>query len=71
VVVGDGAEEIITSHARRDVERWTEAAEDRLSAAALRGDLVAVLGRHIDRELGARLRADGVAVEMLAPAPCP
>ena len=71
VVVGDGAEEIITAHARRDVERWAEAAEDRLSAAALRGDLVAVLGRHIDRELGARLRADGVAVEMLAPAPCP
>ncbi len=71
VVVGDGAEEIITAHARRDVERWAEAAEDRLSAAALRGDLVAVLGRHIDRELGARLRADGVAVEILAPAPCP
>jgi precorrin-2 dehydrogenase/sirohydrochlorin ferrochelatase len=71
VVMGEGAEEILNAHARRDVERWTEADADRLGAAALHGDLVVVLNRHVDRDLAARLRAGGVAVESLAPAPCP
>jgi precorrin-2 dehydrogenase/sirohydrochlorin ferrochelatase len=71
VVMGEGAEEIVNAHARRDVERWTEADADRLGAAASRGDLVVVLDRQISQELAARLIADGVAVEILAPAPCP
>ncbi len=71
VVVGEGAEEIVTAHARRDVERWTEADADHLGAAALRGDLVIVLDRRINRALAETLRVAGVAVELLAPAPCP
>jgi precorrin-2 dehydrogenase/sirohydrochlorin ferrochelatase len=71
VVMGEGAEEIVNAHARRDVERWTEADADRLGAAAARGELVVVLDRRINRDLAARLIADGVAVEILAPAPCP
>ncbi len=71
VVMGEGAEEIINAHARRDVERWTEADADRLGAAASRGDLVVVLDRQISQDLAARLSAGGVAVEILAPAPCP
>jgi len=70
VVVGDGAEEIINAHARRDVERWEETGAEGLAAAALRGDLVVFLDRHINRALAERLRADGVEVDILAPAPC-
>jgi precorrin-2 dehydrogenase/sirohydrochlorin ferrochelatase len=71
VLVGEGAEAIINAHARRDVERWTQADANRLGAAALRGDLLVVLDRHINRALAEQLREAGVAVEILAPAPCP
>jgi precorrin-2 dehydrogenase/sirohydrochlorin ferrochelatase len=71
VVAGDGAEAIINAHARRDVERWTKADADQLGAAALRGDLIVVLDRHLNQALAETLRARAVEVEVLAPAPCP
>jgi len=70
VVLGDGAEEIVNAHARRDVERWEWSGAERLAAAAVRGDLVVVLDRHINAALAERLRADGVEVDVLASAPC-
>jgi precorrin-2 dehydrogenase/sirohydrochlorin ferrochelatase len=71
VVIGEGAAQIIASHARRDAERWTDAPVDRLAAAAGRGDLIVVADRDPKAALAEVLTGLGVAVERLAPAPCP
>ena len=71
VVMGEGATPIVEAHARRDVERWDARDAGALGAAALTGQLIAVVDRHPDRQLEGALRAMAVRVEFLAPAPCP